>query len=169
MDDIEKQLVYEAFANESPEVLELIIRWHQHSPTWKRSEERIEVPTDYFSLSELLLIQQLAMRKLVDRAIVIETLPSSNLRISQYKEMGQHHSLRWLGVPKIEGDISPLIVLGSDDPGVFATDIKAEFYHIYASLRKRGLNSQEALEKMIKIDENGNRYAFRSLASNAVE
>lgn len=167
--EIEKQLVYEAFANESPEVLELIIRWQKHEKTWKNSEERIEVPTDYFSISELQLIQQLAMRKLVDRAIVIETLPSSNLRISQYKEMGQHHSLRWLGVPKIEGDISPLIVLGSDDPGVFATDIKAEFYHIYASLRKRGLNSQEALEKMIKIDENGNRYAFRSLASNAVE
>lgn len=167
--EIEKQLVYEAFANESPEVLELIIRWQKHEKTWKNSEERIEVPTDYFSLSELLLIQQLAMRKLVDRAIVIETLPSSNLRISQYKEMGQHHSLRWLGVSKIEGDISPLIVLGSDDPGVFATDIKAEFYHVYASLRKRGLNSQEALEKMIKIDENGNRYAFRSLASNAVE
>ena len=109
------------------------------------------------------------MKKLVDNAIVIETLPSSNLRIGQYKEMGQHHSLRWLGVSKADGDIPPLVVLGSDDPGVFATDIKAEFYHIYASLRKRGLNSQEALEKVIRMDENGNRYAFRSLASNAVE
>ena len=167
--EIEKQLVYEAFAREAPEVMELIIRWQKHEKTWQHSEERIEVPTDYFSVAELLLIQQLAMKKLVDNAIVIETLPSSNLRIGQYKEMGQHHSLRWLGVSKADGDIPPLVVLGSDDPGVFATDIKAEFYHIYASLRKRGLNSQEALEKVIRMDENGNRYAFRSLASNAVE
>lgn len=167
--EYEKHLVYQAFASEAPEVMELLINWHQDKKTREHSDERIEIPTDYFSLSELLLIQQQALSMLVEKAIVLEKMPTSNLRIGQYKEMGQHHSLRWLGVSAEEGDISPLVVLGSDAPGIFATDIKAEFYHIYASLRKRGLNSSEALEKLIDIDENGNQYAFRSLAGNAVE
>lgn len=167
--DIEKQLVYEAFANEAPEVIGLITNWQGGKKTKRRSEERIEVPSDYFSMSELLLIQQLALRKLVEKAIVLETLPTSNLRIGQYSEMGQHHSLRWMGVDRKEGDIVPLLVLGSDDPGVFATNIKAEFYHLYAALRSRGLNSQQALEKLIRIDESGSRYAFRSLSGNAVK
>lgn len=167
--EYEKHLVYKAFATEAPEVMELIINWQRDRTTREHSEERIEVPTDYFSIDELVLIQQMALREMVEKAIVLETMPTSNLRIGQYKEMGQHHSLRWLGVSPEEGDVAPLIVLGSDDPGIFATDIKAEFYHLYASLRKRGLNSREALEKLIDINENGNRYAFRSLAGNAVE
>lgn len=167
--EYEKQLVYRTFAKEAPEVMELIINWQQDKKTKEYSDERIEIPTDYFSTAELLLIQQQALRMLVEKAIVLETMPTSNLRIGQYKEMGQHHSLRWLGVSEEAGDIAPLVVLGSDVPGIFATDIKAEFYHIYASLRKHGLNSREALEKLIDIDENGNRYAFRSLASNAAQ
>ena len=167
--EYEKQLVYQTFAKEAPEVMELIINWQQDQKTREHSDERIEIPTDYFNTAELLLIQQQALSMLVEKAIVLETMPTSNLRIGQYKEMGQHHSLRWLGVSAEEGDIAPLVVLGSDDPGIFATDIKAEFYHIYASLRKRGLNSREALEKLIDIDENGNRYAFRSLAGNAAQ
>lgn len=114
--EYEKHLVYQAFASEAPEVMELIINWHQDKKTREHSDERIEIPTDYFNLSELLLIQQQALSMLVEKAIVLETLPTSNLRIGQYKEMGQHHSLRWLGVSAEEGDISPWVVLGSDAP-----------------------------------------------------
>ena len=168
--EYEKQLVYQAFCQETTEVMELLVNWHSCPETWKESERRIEVPTDYFTLNELTLLQQLAMTKLVNKGIVVETMPSSNLRIGQYKEMGQHHSLRWLGVNSPQEGKAPLqIVLGTDDPGVFATDIKAEFYHLFASLLKRGLNRQQALEKLIHMDEAGNRYAFRTLVSNCVE
>lgn len=167
--EYEKQLVHQAFLQETPEVMELLVNWHRNTDTWEESERRIEVPTDYFTLKELTELQQLAMARLVSKGIIVETLPTSNLRIGQYKEIGQHHSLRWLGVEAAAGDSPIQIVLGTDDPGVFATDIKAEFYHLFASLHKRGLNRQEALEKLIRIDEAGNRYAFRTLANNCVE
>lgn len=166
--DYEKQEVYGAFCQESPEVMSLLVNWHSDADTWCESERRIEVPTDYFSQQELVLLQQLAMARLVDIGIVVETLPSSNLRIGQYKEMGQHHSLRWLGATPVPGDLPIQVVLGTDDPGVFATDIKAEFYHLFASLVKRGLTRQDALEKLIRMDESGNRYAFRSLVDNRI-
>ncbi len=160
--------IYQAFTREAPMVIWLLIKWQRDRETWERSQVRIEVPTDYFSEDILKLLQQLAMRKLVEKSIVMETLPTSNLRIGQYKEMGQHHSLRWLGVNSCEGDVPPLVVLGTDDPGVFATDIKGEFYHLFASLCKRGVNAQEALEILIRVNQCGERYAFRSLTGNFV-
>lgn len=167
--EYEKQLVHKAYLQETTEVMELLVNWHSNPDTWKESERRIEVPTDYFTLDELTSLQQLAMAKLVNKGIVVETLPTSNLRIGQYKEIGQHHSLRWLGMDAAEGDPPLQLVLGTDDPGVFSTDIKAEFYHLFASLHKRGLNRQQALEKLIRMDEAGNRYAFRPLVNNSVD
>lgn len=161
--------IYQAFTREAPMVIWLLIKWQRDRETWERSQVRIEVPVDYFSEEILKLLQQLAMRKLVEKSIVMETLPTSNLRIGQYKEMGQHHSLRWLGVNPCEGDAPPLVVLGTDDPGIFATDIKGEFYHLFASLCKRGVNAQEALEILIRVNQSGERYAFRSLTGNFVE
>lgn len=166
--DREQEKIFFAIGNETEAIMRLAYNWQLDKETWERSEERLEVPTDYFTAEELVLLQQLAMRYLSERGIVIETLPTSNLRISQYKEMGQHHSLRWLGVGAFDGDTPPPIVLGTDDPGVFATDIKAEFYHLFASLCKRGLNAQEALEKLVRMDQCGNRYAFRRLAGNSL-
>lgn len=168
-EDVEERLVYEAFCNEAPETMQLIIDWQSNGCIWRRSERRIEVPTDYLSCDELISLQQLAMKKLSQKNIIIETLPSSNLRISQYKEMGQHHSLRWLGISPCEGDCAPPVVLGSDDPGIFSTDIKAEFYHLFTAMCKAGWNSQQALERLIKMNECGSSYAFRSLANNDVE
>lgn len=162
----ERRLVYEAFSKEAPDVLQLIFNWQFDKDTWKRSEERIEVPTRYLDEKVLLTLQQLVMKQMMERGIVVESMPSSNLRISQYKEMGQHHSLRWLGHDAYPGDYPIEVVLGTDDPGVFATDIKAEFYHLFASLCKRGINRQEALKKLIEVNECGQRYAFRTLTSN---
>lgn len=165
----DEQDVRNCIKEEAPEILELLMAWFCEEETWNRADERIEVPTDYLSADELVLIQQMAMKHLVEKGVVLETLPTSNLRIAQYREMGQHHSARWLGANALAGDSPPPVVLGTDDPGVFATDIKAEFYHIYASLCKRGLNSQAALEKLIAMNQCGARYAFRSLRGNNID
>lgn len=167
--EVEKIEIYKAFEKETPEVLELLIDWHRSRQLWERSEKRIEVPTDYFTAEELLRLQRLGLRLLVEKTIIIETLPSSNLRIGQYKEMSQHHSMRWLGATNMGEEPRPLVVLGTDDPGVFATDIKAEFYHLFASLVKHGFNSQEALDCLSSLNQCGARYAFRSLTANDVD
>lgn len=59
--------------------------------------------------------------------------------------------------------------LGTDDLSVFSTSIKREFYHLFASLCKGEVNTQEALEILIRVNQRGERYAFRSLKGNSVE
>ena len=169
LNQIEKIEAYRVFSREAPEVMEMLLRWQSDREVWERSQLRIEVPVDYFSDEILRLLQRLAMRELVEKSIVVETLPTSNLRIGQYREMGQHHSLRWLKADPNDEEVPPLVALGTDDPGVFFTDIKGEFYHLFASLCKRGVNAQRALEILIRVNQCGERYAFRSLSGNFVE
>lgn len=64
--------------------------------------------------------------------------------------------------------LPPIVVLGTDAPSGFAMDIKGEFYHLFASLCKRGVNAQRALEILIRVNQCGERYAFRSLTGNFV-
>ncbi len=63
----------------------------------------------------------------------------------------------------VEGDADMNICMGSDDPGIFATDIKNEYYHLYMSLRNVGLSAQESIEKLKRVNDAGRTFAFREL------
>lgn len=128
-------------------------------------EEQIEIDTNFFSAEILLKIQQYVQKIIFDKEIVVETLPTSNVRISLYKSITEHHVFRWLQIPerKIEGDYPMLVALGSDDPGIFATDIKNEFYHIFTTLvHTFNYSPNDALEIAKKLNENGRIYMFSS-------
>lgn len=143
----------------------LYICWN-YSP-WCRpaQEELIEVKTDFLTKAELLELQQRVQHLIAVRDVVIETLPVSNVRISQYRRMQEHHVLRWLKVKGYteEGDADMNICMGSDDPGIFATDLKNEYYHLYMCLRNAGLSAHEALEKLRRVNNAGRQFAFRKL------
>ena len=62
----------------------------------------------------------------------------------------------------INGDYPMLVTLGSDDPGIFATDMRNEFYHIFGSLVEHFKYSvDEALELTAKLNDNGRIYHFK--------
>lgn len=107
------------------------------------------------------------MREVAKRRVLIETLPSSNVRISQYHHIDEHHSLRWMRVPGHfqEEDPKIMVCLGSDDPGIFAADIETEFYLLYVTLRKAGLNGSQALERLSVLNERGKTYGFHPIAA----
>ena len=101
---------------------------------------------------------------LLNKRIVIETLPISNVRISQYTKMSEHHSFRWMKVPFMAkiNDPDVLVSLGSDDPGIFANDICSDFYQLYAVLLKQGMSDTESLQYLKTINERGRQYKFHS-------
>lgn len=146
-------------------ILEYFRRWNMDRDCRSSQEEWEEVKTDFLPPSALVLLQQKVQRLLVTRGVAVEALPVSNLRISQYKDIQQHHILRWLQVKScvIEGDSRMNICIGSDDPGVFVTDIKNEYYHLYVMLRNAGLSDAETMEKIREVNENGRIFAFREL------
>ncbi len=143
--------------------VELLARWWQEPTVLARSEEFIEVQARFFDETQLLALQQAVQQQVVAQDVIIETLPTSNVRISQYQHVRQHHSLRWMGIDghKMAGDAPLLVALGSDDPGIFATDMRSEFYHLYSVLRfDENMRDVDALAAVAQVNERGKIYRF---------
>ncbi|GAD02665.1 hypothetical protein AALB_2745 [Agarivorans albus MKT 106] len=143
-------------------------RWFDYRVLDKYSE-RVEIPLSMFSYKELLEAQQYVQKVVTEKHIVLETLPTSNVRISHYNSIKEHHLFRWLGVPArvIKDDSPMLIALGSDDPGIFATDMRNEFYHIFGTLVEHFEYSvNDALQLTSRLNENGRVYHFKPKIAN---
>ncbi|SAL15419.1 adenosine deaminase [Caballeronia udeis] len=148
----------------NPGDVALLVRWLGDANLWSRSEQLMEVETAFFDTSTFVRLQQVLMRLVRDKGIVIETLPSSNVRISQYHSFAEHHALRWMRVPGYveENDPEIMVSLGSDDPGIFAGDLNGEFYQLYAAVRSVGLGDKTALDYLAPLNERGRQYRFHA-------
>lgn len=155
---------------EEREELDKLLKVHREFPAafdlWRRyhtadavraGRELVEVETGLVPADLLYQIQERVLREVIGRGVVIETLPTSNVRISHYKEHKEHHLFRWLGGP---GE-RPLVSLGSDDPGIFACSMRGEVMHIVSAARKRtDMNEEQALALVRRLNDTGRIYAF---------
>lgn len=123
------------------------------------SNKLIEIETGaLISPEELRLIQCCMIKFLNKKSIAIEMLPSSNVRISHYKNYDEHHMLRWLGLTNLD-DPKPMIVLGSDDPGVFVTNLRNEYAHILRVVESHC--GKDKAKKILDVLVNNSRvYSF---------
>lgn len=146
--------------------LELLHQWHYDVVSRKEQEKLHEFELEYLDDPTLVYLQQQVQHLLNERNVVIETLPVSNLRISQYRDIRDHHLLRWLRVKGcgFEGDEKMTVCMGSDDPGIFVSDLKNEFYHVFANLLQAGLSPSECMEYIRQLNDAGRIYAFRLAA-----
>lgn len=128
----------------------------------ERYEKQIIIDTyeilDRTSIKEV----QLAILQLMHKKeIVIETLPTSNIYIGNHHSYTTYHLINWIKWEK-EGNPIPPIVLGTDDAGIFATNIYNEYCHIYTLLvHEYKFSTNEALDIIKKINYNANIYTFR--------
>lgn len=146
--------------------LKLYRQWLTSDDVRRQRAEYMEVALECLPDEAVISLQQAVMKKMADRNIAIECPPTSNTRISQYRDVSEHHIFRWMGLSGevIEGDIPMSICLGSDDPGIFAADLKSEFYHLFVVLtRKLGLSPAEALRMVAEVNENGRIYRFHEV------
>jgi adenosine deaminase len=142
--------------------LDILAKWWRDPNVIMKSKEHINIDSNYLDIETLILLQQSTLRRLAEARIVIETLPTSNVRISQYQHYREHHALRWMRVEGFQKPNDPTIAvsLGSDDPGIFANDIVSDFYHLYAVLVEKGLSDSEAIQKLRDVNERGKLYRF---------
>lgn len=105
-------------------------------------------------------LQNAVLRLLRERSIAIETLPSSNLRISIHKCYKDHHARNWLGLGKkpVEGPVS--VVIGSDDPGIFATGLRLEYAHLSRMLHTHVMSPESAKELLRRMCVEAKQYRF---------
>ena len=96
--------------------------------------------------------------------IIIETLPSSNILIGQFKHYSQHPITRFRPVKnKIKPNKFGIrkkklrVVIGTDNPGLQNTTLLGEVYQLKNALEKDIHNSKEDIEKyLLEIIEEGN-------------
>lgn len=127
----------------------------------KRYEKIIEI--EALSLFDIKAIKELQLAILKDmhkKEIVIETLPTSNVRIGQHHNFDTYHLWNWI-VWEDEGHSIPPIVVGTDDTGIFATNIYNEYANIYCHLTCQcKMGHHNAMALIEKLDKNASIYKF---------
>lgn len=162
---LEAKLVAESFEKYGTTYMKRLADYWRNVTVRERINKLISVPKDYCNADELIAYQQSILKKIQDKRVLIEIPITSNLRISQYTHIKQHHIFRWMkiGAATVPGDPKVMLTLGSDDPGIFATDMKCEFYHLYEVLRDEfKLSASEAMQKLKEINECSRIYSFRN-------
>lgn len=126
-------------------------------------DKTIEVNTcEFFDVQELGAIQLLVLQQMHDKEIVIETLPTSNVMIGHHHSYSSYHLYNWYRWGKIEHKPIPPIVLGSDDAGIFATNIFNEYCNVYCQLMyDKRLNSIDVIKFIEELDYNSKLYSFK--------
>lgn len=105
-------------------------------------------------------LQGAVLQLLHERCIAIETLPSSNVRISIHNSYNEHHATRWLGLDKKTSNNSVSVVVGSDDPGIFATGLRIEYAHLLRTLSMHAKNKSHAEQLLQSMCVEAKRYRF---------
>jgi hypothetical protein len=119
--------------------------------------------SDVLDEDTLRTLQACVLKLLHQRRIAIETLPTSNVRISIHQRHEDHHALGWLGLGEQSLRVPVDVVVGSDDPGIFATSLRMEYAHLLRSLREEAGQSgdwQNSVDIIERVCLNAKRFRF---------
>ena len=95
------------------------------------------------------------------KEIVIEALSTSNLLIGYHRTLQSYQLLNWYKWRE-EGLPIPPVVLGTDDPGNFATNIYNEYSMLYCYLvYERKMPRKNVIKFIHDIHNNSRMYAFK--------
>lgn len=122
--------------------------------------ERVNLQVGLFTIDELRQIQNLVLHHIAKKNIVLEVPITSNLCISFYKSLDEHHIGRWIKGSSDGNLLIPAIVLGTDDPGIFMTNIYIEYARLMTYLEDKGYNINDRIEKVLQLNRMSRFYRF---------
>lgn len=133
-----------------------------HDAKYRKDYDKIITinPFEIISAEQIELLQLALLAEMNKREIVIETLPTSNVRIGFHRDFSTYHLKNWIKW-RDEGKSIPPIVVGSDDTGIFATNIYNEYANIYCTMvNDHQIPHAKAMEVIKKLDEDSQIYRF---------
>ncbi len=107
----------------------MLVEYYFRNHNNKRENEKILVDFEMIDLEILREVQLKLSKYIKEQGIIIEILPTSNVRIGIYNNYKEHHLKSWIDPSNMPNNQK--VVVGSDDTGIFATNIYNEFAHIY--------------------------------------
>ena len=178
---IARRLAGHAAGDARRKELEMIaesVERHPHAYKIMRKRHRLsseklaaleDIDTDWISAPALTFLQADMLKRLADGRVAIETLPSSNVRISFYRHYREHHLFRWLGLSGEPFEVMPDVCVGSDDTGIFATNLQNEYALLFETLcRDFRLTPRDATAKLEQLNRNGFAHRFAPLQGDAL-
>jgi adenosine deaminase len=93
------------------------------------------------------------------KEIVIEALPTSNVRIGHHRSFKTYHLRDWLNWNERDANVPP-IVIGTDDTGIFATNIFNEYANLYQMLISSKKSARVSISAIKMLEENSLTYRF---------
>lgn len=140
---------------------ELWRRYHL-CPTVRREYERvIEVPLDQRWADAIGGVQRALTEKVIAQRVVIEINPSSNLTLGPIDDMVEHPVFKWLD-PRNDFDAaqSPLIVVGTDDPSTFGTELIHEYAFLARAAEELGATHRQIQAWLEHLRRSGIDFSF---------
>ncbi|MDD2905401.1 MAG: hypothetical protein PHW94_01550 [Sulfurimonas sp.] len=113
----------------------------------------VTIDLNDISDSIIIFLQNKILALLKEKEIAIESMITSNTRISFYNNFKEHHILQWLQNPN-----SPDIVLASDDPGIFNNNLYLEFFILNQMLKDTHFDKQAIVKTLLS---NSEKYSFQ--------
>jgi len=140
--------------------VELLAKYHSEHIR-KEYDRIIDIDVlDPFDKNAIKTLQLVLLKYMHKKEIVIETLPTSNVRIGHHHDYNTYHLWNWVKWEE-EGASIPPIVVGTDDTGIFATNIYNEYANIYCHLTCQcEMNHEKAMALIERLDKNAGVYKF---------
>ena len=154
--EIEKKL-----PNRKENILVKVLEKYHNNVYRKRYDEIIEIDAlALFDVDAIKELQLAILKYMHKKEIVIETLPTSNVRIGQHHNFNTYHLWNWVEWEE-QGHPIPPIVVGTDDTGIFATNIYNEYANIYCNATCRcKMTHEKAMRLIERLDKNASIYKF---------
>lgn len=145
----------------SDNVKEIIHRYNQSEFIKEYTKPIKQNITEDLTLEEMTILQQKLLLFMHKKEIVIESLPTSNIRIGWHKSLSSYQLFNWYEWKK-HGYSIPPIVIGTDDPGIFQTNIYNEYALIYCYMvYKLRLPRIDVINFIKELENNSETYQFR--------
>ena len=135
--------------------------YHTHTDVRERWEETSLVEVNPHWGAAIRAVQRALTRKVVEKRLVIEVNPSSNLTLGPFEALTEHPIFQWLN-PKEEltGQLGPLVTVGSDDPSAFGTELLHEYAFLARAAEELGASQRQVQTWLEHLREAGIRYSF---------
>lgn len=147
-------------AKKEKHAYKLFEKYHSQSVV-KNCKTLVPVDTGFIDSHAISFLQRKTIELLNLRGIAIESMPTSNVRISYYDDYKEHHIFRWLNIDGDGGIPKPVVCLSSDDPGIFATNLRNEFSHVFRTLVEYyRQDPRKAMLVLKELNENARVYRF---------
>lgn len=142
-----------------------ILQMYHEKDTRKEYDRVVRIGVfDYLSADAIQTLQLAILKVMHSKGIVLETLPTSNIRIGHHHNFDTYHLWNWHEWAKVHKYSIPPIIVGTDDAGIFATNIYNEYCNIYCNLvYKQGKPINEVLDFIQELNINSMIYRFQMI------